>query len=248
MAAAVTVLGVPIHAVTWVELRDRVLAAIATRERTTVMYANVHVLNTAHGEPELVTALRGADIVYCDGEGVRVAARIAGESLPARMTGADFIWNLAEKLAHAGAGVYWLGGSPGTAEECMRRLAERHPGFTVAGSHHGYFAKDGEDTDRVIAAINAAAPAIVLVGMGTPVQELWVARHRDRIAAPVVWCIGATADFVASVQPRGPDLLTQHGFEWLARLISDPRRLFARYVVGNPLFFARVLRSRFHRH
>jgi exopolysaccharide biosynthesis WecB/TagA/CpsF family protein len=84
----------------------------------------------------------------------------------------------------------------------------------------------------------------VLVGMGTPVQELWTARHRARIAAPVVWCLGATADFVAGVQARGPALLTDHGLEWLARLLGDPRRLFGRYVVGNPLFLARVLRAR----
>jgi N-acetylglucosaminyldiphosphoundecaprenol N-acetyl-beta-D-mannosaminyltransferase len=212
------------------------------------MYVNVHVLNTTRDTPELVDALHSADIVYCDGEGVRVGARIAGARLPPRMTGADFIWDLAGALAEIDAPLYWLGGAPGTPEECTRQLAQRHPRLAVAGCHHGFFAKDGAETDQIVDEINAAAPAIVFVGMGTPVQELWVARYRARIAAPVVWVIGGTADVLAGVQPRGPALLTEHGFEWLGRLIRNPRRLFSRYVIGNPLFLARVLRSRFHRH
>lgn len=243
----VSVLGVRIDPVTWDELREIVIARIAARQRTTVMYANVHVLNTAQATPALVSALNRADIVYCDGEGVRVAARLTGQRLPDRMTGADFIWDLARRLAETATPVYWVGASPGIAESAMQRLAEQTPGFTIAGAQHGFFAKEGTESDRVIAAINAAKPGVVFVGMGTPVQELWVARNRARIDCPVVWCIGATADFVAGVQRRGPAVLTQHGFEWLARLVSDPRRLFGRYVVGNPLFLARVLRSQFHR-
>ncbi len=247
MAATVEVLGVRIDALTWLELRERVIAACAATTPTTVMYANVHVLNTAQRTPALVDALRAADIVYCDGEGIRVAARIQGESLPARMTGADFIWDLGERLAETRTPLYWVGGADRTAEVAMTRMAERFPGLVVAGTHHGFFAKDGPETDELIARINAANPKVVFVGMGTPVQELWIHLHRARIAAPVVWCIGATADFIAGVQPRGPDFLTQHGFEWLARLVSDPRRLFGRYVLGNPLFLARVVRRRLHR-
>jgi N-acetylglucosaminyldiphosphoundecaprenol N-acetyl-beta-D-mannosaminyltransferase len=247
MAQAVSVLGVRIDPVTWEELRERVIAAITARQRTTVMYANVHVLNTAQRTPALVDALNGADLVYCDGVGVRMAARLTGQHVPERLTAADFIWDLARRLGEISAPAYWLGAAPGVAEDCMQRLAERAPGFVSAGARDGFFAKQGPETDEVIAAINAAQPAILFVGMGSPVQELWVAHHRARIECPVVWCIGGTADVVTGVQRRGPDVLTQHGFEWLARLVSDPRRLFGRYVVGNPLFLARVLRSQFHR-
>jgi N-acetylglucosaminyldiphosphoundecaprenol N-acetyl-beta-D-mannosaminyltransferase len=247
VGTTVEVLGVPVHPVTWPELRDYVCERIERRARTTVMYANVHVLNSAHRTPALLHALRDADLVYCDGEGVRLAARLLGERLPARMTGADFISEMFGALAAIQARVYWLGAAPGVADRALRTLAAEHPGVSIAGARDGYFTKDGGDTEAVISALNACRADIVFVGMGTPAQELWVARYRDRISAPVVWCIGATADFVAGVQPRGPDVLTQHGLEWLARLASDPRRLWSRYVIGNPLFIARVVRSRLHR-
>jgi N-acetylglucosaminyldiphosphoundecaprenol N-acetyl-beta-D-mannosaminyltransferase len=244
----VDVLGVPIDAITLLQLIDRVTAAIRERTRTTVMYANVHVLNTANDEPALARALRAADIVYCDGEGVRLAARLNGDALPERMTGADLIWEVAARLAEVRARVYWLGGAEEVGERALAILAERYPDLVTVGAHHGFFAKQGPDTKAVIEAINAAHPDIVFVGMGTPVQELWVERYRSSLEANVVWSIGATADFIAGVQPRGHDLLTQHGFEWLARLWSDPRRLFGRYVLGNPRFFARVMWRRFNPH
>jgi N-acetylglucosaminyldiphosphoundecaprenol N-acetyl-beta-D-mannosaminyltransferase len=247
MRTCVEVLSVPVDPVTWDGLCERVATAAANHVRNTVMYANVHVLNTAQRTPGLVDALRGADVVYCDGEGVRVAARLLGESLPERMTGADFIWDLARRLGESGLRIFWLGGAPGTADRATQLLAEKHPGLTISGTHHGFFEKVGAESDAVIARINECQPAVVFVGMGTPTQELWVARNRAQIDAPVVWCVGATADFIAQVQGRGPEVLTQNGFEWLARLASDPQRLFRRYVVGNPLFLARVLQYRVRR-
>lgn len=243
----VDVLGVPVDPVSWCDLRDRVASAAQQRTRLTVMYANVHVINTAQREPGLLAALHAADIVYCDGEGVRLAARVRRQRLPARMTGADFVYDLANALAAARVKVFWLGGSPGTAELAMRELAARYPGLTIVGTQHGFFTKQGADNDAVLRAISDAGPDILFVGMGTPVQEEWVMRYRAALHVPVVWCIGATADFVAGVQPRGPDWLTQTGFEWLARLLSDPRRLFSRYVIGNPLFVARVIREHLQR-
>lgn len=246
-SGSVDILGVPVDPIGWIELRERALDAVRGRHRLTVMYANVHVVNSAQREIDLLEALRSADVVYCDGEGVRLAARMGGHSLPERMTGADFVYDLARCLSQTSARIYWLGGAEGIARAATGSLSATYPGFTVVGTHHGFFAKQGPETDAVIAHIEDARPDILFVGMGTPVQEQWVARNRAALSVPVVWCIGATADFVAGTQPRGPRLLTQHGFEWLARLLSDPRRLFWRYVIGNPLFLARVLRRQLHR-
>ena len=247
MNGAIDVLGVPVMPLTWPELRDDVMRRIADRVRTTVMYANIHVINTAQAVPDLKSALNKADLLYCDGEGVRLAATLLGHSLPERITGAEFIWDLAHHLAEEQRSVFWVGGTPGTTERALQILAERYPGLAVAGADHGFFAKDGPETDAMIARINAASPSLLIVGMGTPIQEQWVTRHRERIHAPVVWCIGATADFVTGVQTRGPALLTRNGFEWLARLAYEPRRMFGRYVIGNPVFAARVLRARLAR-
>jgi N-acetylglucosaminyldiphosphoundecaprenol N-acetyl-beta-D-mannosaminyltransferase len=210
------------------------------------MYANVHVLNTAYSDPELRRTLNKAGLVYCDGAGVALGARLLGHRLPGRMTGADWIEPLCRTCAAEEIPLYFLGSRPGVAARAAGRLQERYPGLRVVGAHHGYL--DNPVTcATAIGAINVAHPRILLVGMGTPMQEKWVAAHCDRLRVPVIWTVGALFDFVAGVQPRGPRWMLDHGLEWLCRLWSDPRRLWRRYLVGNPLFILRVLRQRIDR-
>ena len=248
MTPPITLLQTPIHPLTSEALLSHAVAWAGQPGQRTILYANIHVANTAARDPELRHALARADLVYCDGLGIKLGAKLAGVGrLPERMTAADFIWDLARQAAEADISIYWLGGAPGVAEKALARLSEAAPGLRVAGAHHGYFAKQGTETDTVISGINHCHPEILLVGMGTPIQEHWVLRHRARIAAPVVWCVGATADFLAGVQPRAPRVLTENGLEWLHRLAVDPRRMFRRYVLGNPLFLARVLAHRISR-
>jgi N-acetylglucosaminyldiphosphoundecaprenol N-acetyl-beta-D-mannosaminyltransferase len=96
----------------------------------------------------------------------------------------------------------------------------------------------------VIDRMNASRPDIVIVGFGMPLQEDWAGRYRTRIAAPVVLTGGAVFDYVSGRLRRPPRWMTTRGLEWLGRLLIEPRRLWTRYVVGNPLFIARVLRAR----
>jgi N-acetylglucosaminyldiphosphoundecaprenol N-acetyl-beta-D-mannosaminyltransferase len=239
-ARRVPVLGVGVDALDRDGLLDAVGALVAARGRATVAYANVHVLNVAHGDAGLRAFLAAADLCYCDGGGVRIGARILGERLPERMTGADWIWDLAAR-AEGRWRIYWVGGEPGVAAEAARRLVARHPNLEIA-TEHGFV----RDEAAVLAGIAAYAPDIVLVGMGTPLQERWVARNRAAIAAPVVWVTGATADFVSGRVARGPAWLHQRQ-EWLARLIVDPKRLWRRYLVGNAVFLGRVIGARARR-
>lgn len=238
--ATVDVLGVGVDALDVEQLLDRVGERVRGGGRGVVSYANVHVLNVAARDPALRRFLNGADLVYADGDGVVLGARLLGRTLPGRMTGADWIWPLAARAARDGWRIGWIGGAYGVAAEAARALVDREPALNVVFSAHGY---PRGDEERLIAAINRAAPDVLFVGMGTPHQERWVARHRDRIDAPVVWCVGATADFVSGRVSRGPRALyTRH--EWLARLLVDPRRLWRRYLVGNPLFLARIAAQR----
>jgi N-acetylglucosaminyldiphosphoundecaprenol N-acetyl-beta-D-mannosaminyltransferase len=103
------------------------------------MYVNAHVLNQSQERPELRAALEGADLVYCDGYGVRVAARALGVEEPHRMTGADWVWGLASICEADGISLYLLGSEPGAAREAARRLRRWHPDLDVVGAHHGYF-------------------------------------------------------------------------------------------------------------
>lgn len=237
----VDVLGVGVDRFDRAGLFARVGELVHARGRATVAYANVHVLNTATGDAALRDFLNAADVCYCDGSGVVLGAKLLGETLPERMTGADWIWDLA-RLAEGRWRLFWLGSEPGVTEAAAKKLQERHPALHV-DTDHGYHAKEGAENDALIARINACRPDIVLVGMGTPVQERWVAANRARIDAPVVWVLGATADFISGKVSRGHPLLYNHQ-EWLARLLTEPRRLWRRYLIGNTVFLARILGQR----
>jgi N-acetylglucosaminyldiphosphoundecaprenol N-acetyl-beta-D-mannosaminyltransferase len=208
------------------------------------MYANIHVLNTAYHDSELRRILNQADLVYCDGAGVKLGARLLGGHLPERMTGADWIYDLCAACQERGFSLYFLGGEPGVAALAAEKLQTQYPGSKIAGTHHGHYNHSGLENDGVIAAINALRPDILLVGFGTPLQEKWIDRNFDRLNVPVVWAVGALVDFVAGQVPRAPRWMLDHGLEWFYRLWAEPRRMFKRYIIGNPLFIWRVLRQK----
>ncbi len=241
----VDILGVRVHPVGLDDLLDRVGAAIAAGDPFTVAYANVHVLNTVARDGRLTRFLNSVDICFCDGNGVRMGARILGQQLAHRMTGADWIWDLAARAEAQGWRIWWIGGEPGVTDEAAAKLRQRHPGLQI-GTDHGYHARQGPEDAASIDRINNFKPDIVLVGMGTPVQEYWTEERRDRIDAPVVWCLGATADFLAGRVSRGPRWFTDR-YEWVGRLIAEPRRLWKRYLLGNPAFVARVVAQKLGR-
>jgi N-acetylglucosaminyldiphosphoundecaprenol N-acetyl-beta-D-mannosaminyltransferase len=153
------------------------------------------------------------------------------------MTGADWIHDLSRLAIREGLRLYLLGGVPGVAEEAAAALTIRHPGLQISGTASGYDAGGA-----TVAAINATAPDVLLVGMGTPTQEKWIARYRSDLDIPVVWAVGALFDFVTGRIPRGPRWMTDHGLEWLCRLAAEPRKLWRRYLIGNPRFLWRVVR------
>ena len=239
----VTVLAVPVDGWNVDELVATAITWGSAREARTILYANVHVLNTAHEQPLLRRALQQADTVYCDGSGARLGALLMGGRLPVRMTGADWIEDFCAAACRSGTRVFLLAGDHGVAARAAEILAQRYSGLQIVGTHHGYL-DDASTTASALEAIESAQPHVVFVGMGTPRQELWVQQHRAHIGRRVVWCVGALFDFVAGTQRRGPRWLVDHHMEWLARLLSDPRRLWKRYLVGNTLFLIRVARQR----
>jgi N-acetylglucosaminyldiphosphoundecaprenol N-acetyl-beta-D-mannosaminyltransferase len=204
------------------------------------MYVNAHVVNQSRITPGLGDALRRADLVYCDGYGVRLAAHVLGMPVPHRMTGADWIWSLATLCEVSCQPIYLLGSEPPVAREAAARLRRWYPRLDVVGAHHGYFELDSPHNDRVIDDINAHSPRIVLVGMGTPKQELWVDRYADQLDGAVVWTVGALFDYVSGHIPRAPRWLSDNGLEWIFRLAIEPTRMWRRYLIGNPIFLGRV--------
>jgi N-acetylglucosaminyldiphosphoundecaprenol N-acetyl-beta-D-mannosaminyltransferase len=213
-----------------------------------VMYANAHVLNQSSANDALRGALESADLVYCDGYGVRLAAKALDVPVPHRMTGADWVWALAALCEREGRSVFLLGSEPGIAARAADRLATTYPSLEVAGAHHGYFEIGSPHDDRVVEHINACRPSILLVGMGTPKQELWVQANAHRLDVDVLWTVGALFDVVSGKVPRAPSWLADNGLEWIFRLAIEPGRMWRRYLLGNPVFVHRVLSQARERH
>jgi N-acetylglucosaminyldiphosphoundecaprenol N-acetyl-beta-D-mannosaminyltransferase len=235
------IFGIPIDLGRPDELLRMVTGWVGSGRPRRVMYVNAHVLNQSQENDELQDALRSADLVYCDGYGVRIAAKALDLPTPHRMTGADWIWSLAALCEQTGQSVYLLGSEPGVALSAAARLQRWYPRLQVAGAHHGFFTEGSPHAERVIEDINARQPDILLVGMGTPKQELWVEHNAGRLDVDVFWTVGALFDYVSGRIPRAPGWLADNGLEWIFRLGIEPQRMWRRYLVGNPVFLSRVM-------
>ena len=239
--AAIRIHGVKVDDLGLAELIGRSLDVVARRTPATFAYVNAQVLNTAYQDAELRRFLNEAAVTYCDGFGVRVGAAVKGRRLGPRLTGLDWLFPYCRQASEAGHRVFIVAGRVGVADHAGRVLRETFPRLRVVGASTGYL--DDAASAGVVEQINAREADVVFVGMGTPRQEQWVARHRENIQAPLVWVVGALFDFVAGHERRGSRLLTSCGFEWLARWWAHPIRRWRRYLVGNPVFLWRVLRE-----
>jgi N-acetylglucosaminyldiphosphoundecaprenol N-acetyl-beta-D-mannosaminyltransferase len=243
---AIRILGVHVHPVPVEALHAWLEHAIAAGGHELVLNANAHALNLACAEPWFRDFLNAAPLVFCDGAGVMLGARILGARIPERITYADWMWRLAELAERRGWSLFFLGARAGVAERAAAALRARHPHLHIAGVHDGYFdlTRDSAGSRAVVETINRAAPDILVTGLGMPLQERWLRDHWERIDARIALSGGAVFDYLSGELRRAPRWLTESGLEWLGRLAIEPRRLWRRYLLGNPLFLARVLRQR----
>ncbi len=219
---------------------ERVRAGLLNRSPMTVAFCNAHSVNTAHTDPAFTAAMRQS-VVLNDGVGLDIAGRLlSGHRFPANLNGTDFTPRLLQE-ARLPLRIFLLGSKPGVAERAGEEIQRRFPQHRIVGIQHGFYA--AEEDAAVTARIVAAQPDLILVGMGQPRQELWAAAHAGRIPG-VIMCIGAFLDFTAGAVTRAPTWVRRLRAEWVYRLMLEPHRLAKRYLVGNPLFVARVIRQR----
>lgn len=246
----VEILGLGVHAVDRAELVSQLAAWALSggRPARRMYYTNAHVFNLAYRDDWFRAELNRADLLICEGYGGRLAAKIAGvRPVPIQHPTMDWIDDLLAAIAREGASIYLLGDEPGVAQACGAAMVARHPRLELAGSRHGYFPLQGEANDRVIATINAATPDVLLVGMGNPRQERWIADNLERLDSSEVLALGAMFRWYAHVEPRAPSWMRQLHLEWFHRLARHPWRHFGRYVIGNPLLVWRAALSRLAR-
>jgi len=161
------------------------------------------------------------------------------------MHGVDLTWEMLEALEKGGASVYLLGGTTGELAGTRREVERRLPGLRVAGARHGYFRTKGEESERVIADINAANPQALLVAIGSPRQEEWIAANIGRLEVNVAVAEGGSFSFISGGTRRAPHWMRRSGLEWLFRLLRQPQRI--RRQLALPAFVWLVLRERWGR-
>lgn len=240
-------LGVRVDPLSQRDLNVEIERLLDSDQKQLLLNVNIHCLNLAYKNAWLRHFLNSAHLVYCDGYGVMLGAFLLGHHIAERITFADWIYPLSDLAAHHGYTLFFIGAMPGVAEEAVCQLQKTFPGLRVVGTQHGYFDKtpESEDNQSVINKINAAQPDILVVCFGMPLQEQWLMDNWGKLDARIGLTAGAVLDYVAGVLKRPPYWMTDHGFEWLGRLIIEPRRLWKRYLIGIPVFLWRVLMQKY---
>ncbi len=231
------------------DLHEYIAQQIEARGHTYIPNVNVYCLNLSYELAVLRKFLNEAEVVFCDGAGVRLGARLLGETPPPRITYADWMWQLAKFCETHGFSLFFVGARPGVARRAAVNLLGEFPGLKIRGTHHGYFnrSRGHPENEAVIAAINRSRADILITGLGMPLQETWLMENWDRIRAHVALTGGAAFDYVSGDLRRAPRWMTRSGLEWLGRLFIEPGRLWYRYLVGNPRFLWRVFMQRLGR-
>ncbi|MBK1682900.1 WecB/TagA/CpsF family glycosyltransferase [Rhodoferax fermentans] len=237
------VLSAFIDAVDWSTALSRIGTWAAQNQSRYVCICNAHSVVTAGQDPAFGTVVAQADMATPDGAPVAWMMRKLGFPNQQRINGPDLMWKYCAQAAQRNESIYLYGGAEDTLTILQARLAQAFPTLRVAGAYSPPFrpltvAEDAAVVER----INASGAGTVWVSLGCPKQELWMAAHRGRINAVMVG-VGAAFDYHAGTIQRAPLWMQHAGLEWLHRLVSEPRRLWKRYLVTNTLFVAGAVRQ-----
>ncbi|MGQ9661458.1 MAG: WecB/TagA/CpsF family glycosyltransferase [Kiritimatiellia bacterium] len=236
----IEILGIPVAQVDYEGAIGQLAAWVADpSERTTrsVVAANVHVLTEAALVPAYREAILSADLVLPDGMPLVWAGQMLGGRIRSRCYGPTLMRKAFAALHDCDVSHYLYGTTKPNIEKLVQVIERQWPGTKIAGFAAPPFGPLDEETELAnISLINASGAQILWLGIGCPKQELWMAHFRNHLRVRAVLGVGAAFDFISGAKPQAPAWLGNHGLEWLYRLLTEPRRLWRRYVFRNPLF------------
>jgi N-acetylglucosaminyldiphosphoundecaprenol N-acetyl-beta-D-mannosaminyltransferase len=232
-------LGVPIDCLTLDETIAAADRAIQSRRLLQHGCLNVAKFVAMRHDSELDFDVRSSHVVSVDGVGIFWASRLLGLDVPERVAGVDVMQGVLGLCANRGYRPYFLGARLEIVEAAVAEARRLHPELVFAGWRDGYFA--AADEAQIVAAIRAAQPDCLFIGLPTPRKERFLARHRDALGVPFVMGVGGGLDVLAGHVRRAPRWVQVLGLEWLFRTLQEPMRLGPRYARTNPRFAAIVL-------
>ncbi len=242
----VEICGLFVDPITFSDILDHIERAIAGRraglpvQPLALFSANVDMLVKASRDPVFAEELNSADILMADGMPLVWLSGLLGTPLPGRLAGSDLVPLLAERAAARGFSLFLLGSAPGVAANAAELLAARYPGLRIAGtlSPPLAFEKSARELARIRETLAAAAPDVVLVGLGAPKQERWILAERASARVAAFVAVGGTFDLLTERRRRAPPLLQRIGMEWMWRMAQEPGRLGRRYLIEDAPIFA----------
>ena len=230
------ILGMQVASTTYDEATENILAWAKSGESRYVCVANVHMVMEAHDHPDFREIVNAADLVVPDGMPLVWMLRWMGFPGQERVYGPELTLRLVASAARAGIPVGFYGASPQALERILANFRQRFPSLQIAYAYSPPFRPlTPEEDEEVVRDINVSGTRILFVGLGCPKQERWMALHKGRVLTVMVG-VGAAFDFHAGIKPQAPSWMQRAGLEWLFRFVTEPRRLWRRYVYHNPRF------------
>lgn len=231
-----SVLGAQIDALSWDDALGRISDWSHARQSRYVCICNVHSVVTATRDSRYRSIVNDADMCTPDGAPIAWALRKLGCAGQERVNGPDLMWRYLARAAHSQQAVFFYGSTPHTLDRLASAARRAFPQLRLVGIHSPPFRQlSRQEQQQEMDLIRRSGAQVVFVGLGCPKQEQWMAERRGQLDAVMIG-VGAAFDYHAGTLRRAPAWAQRHGLEWLFRLMSDPRRLFKRYLVTNSLF------------
>lgn len=240
-----TIFGLPLDLMTLDETVRVISGYLAGGGVCRHVVLNVPKVLQAQQDDILASAIRSATLVNADGTWIAVGARFCGVRVPERFTGYDLMQVLVSRAASSGDSVYFLGATEDVLEKVVERYRSAFPGLSIAGYCNGYFSD--EESQGIADQIRESRAVLLFIGIPSPRKELWLAEFLEHTGATFGMGVGGSFDVVAGQIKRAPVWVQQSGFEWLYRLIQEPRKMWRRYLLSIPGFTSLVFNERLSR-
>ena len=240
----ICLMGTSFDALTMDDLSKYINDCINLNNNAVISNHNMHSVALYHKNPDLKEFYAYSSVVHADGMALILWAKLLGYSVERdhRVTYVDWIRPLIAECAEKSWKVFFLGSAPVVAERAASILCAEFPRLQLSFKD-GFFDVDGPENDLVVEAVNNFNPHILIVGMGMPRQERWIMANRSRLRVNIILPAGACMDYVAGAVPTPPRWMGRVGLEWLYRLVSEPKRLAARYLLEPWILLPWVLKD-----
>ena len=203
---------------------------------------NANKVNLMNEDPELKKIVNDCPLINADGISILWAAKILGLPIKERVTGIDLFLNLVRVANEKGYKIYLFGAKEEVVRKVKKIFEEQYPNLQIVGYRNGYFTE--ADEPEIVKNMAESGADMMFVAFSSPKKEYWINKYIDQLNIPFVMGVGGSFDVVAGVTERAPQWVQIRGFEWLYRLVQEPRRMWRRYVIGNAQFIGYTMKAK----